>query len=348
MKQGQIVTTVACLMFAWACGCSSAGPRYPERIPEDRLPAEEILWPAAPYPPKIAYVTAFNGTADLGVSRSFFDLLGRIAGISSDEAFVRPTAIATAGSLLAVADPGKAALFLVDRQARRYKKITEGDAGELVSPVGVAIGNEGTVYLTDSALGRVYLYGRDGRLRDTWGQGELARPSGVAIDETLRRLYVVDAARHHVVVYDLEGRILFTFGTHGLGEGEFNWPSHVYVDPGELVHVVDSLNFRVQVFKSDGTFVSTFGRAGNVSGDIARPKGIARDSNGNLYVVDALFDSVQIFDVTGELLLSFGKRGVGPGEFWLPTGLAIARDDTIYVADSHNHRIQVFRFLAGN
>jgi len=346
MKRSEMfrVLVIIALMVG---GCAALDSPDAVAPPADRIGEDKPVWPAGPEPPRIHYVGRITGASDLGVTRSLVRRLGEAFAGASAEQFVRPAGVAAAGELLAVADPGAPALFLLDREAGRFRKITQANGEDLISPVGVAIGEGQAVYLSDSYLRRIYVYDADGRFRAVFGEDTFARPTALAFDRQRRRLYVADTGAHQVVALDDQGKNLFTLGGHGTGDGEFNWPGHICVTPDGSLLVVDSLNFRVQIFDADGTFRSKFGRHGDGSGDFSRPKGIGVDSHGHVYVADNLFDTVQVFSRTGAFLLGFGRQGEGRGEFWLPVGLAVDTHDRIYVADSYNKRLQIFEYVGG-
>lgn len=328
-------------------GCSQVPPIGGTSVATDPTPAVRPVWPPLPDQPKIEYLATITGSRDLRVAKSFFGRLGQMVFGFSEEWLVRPTGIAARGEFLAIADTGAPALFLFDGAGRSFEKITAISNEDLVSPVGVALNKNDDVYLSDSFLHRIYLLDRSGRFVRSWGTDELVRPTSVAFDVQRQRLYVADAGAHQIVVYDADGALQLAFGARGLGDGEFNWPSHLCVDHDGLIYVVDFFNFRVQIFDPNGHFLFKFGHQGDGSGDFSRPKGIGVDSAGHIYVVDALFDAVQIFNHHGEFLLGFGRQGREPGEFWLPNGLA-TDGDRIYVADAYNQRIQVFQFIGAN
>lgn len=328
-----------------ACG-AGAHPEKPLDVVQKNM-KEDLVWPSPPDPPRVRYLGSFSSSEELHSERSFFGRIGELVFGKSAERLVRPTGVAVRGRLMAIADPGAQSLLLLDLENGELRRVTRGDQGDLVSPVGVAVSAAGDVYLADSFLGMVYVYDHDGSLRGAWGSGDLTRPAAVAVDEQRQRVYVSDAAAHRVAVFDTQGKLVSTVGKRGTGDDEFNWPGYLCVDGGGTVYVVDSLNFRVKVVSPEGESRQSFGRHGDAGGDFARPKGIAVDAGGHLFVVDALFDAVQIFDLKGEFLLVFGRRGTDHGEFWLPTGLAVDEHDRIYVADSYNQRIQIFQFLGG-
>ncbi len=334
------------LLFALllVAGCSQVGPPGVAVPVVEPTPVVRPVWPPPPDTAKIEYLTSIRGTRDLRGAKSFFRRLGEMVVGSSEDWLVRPTGIAARGDFLAIADAGTPALFLFDGAARSFNKIAAISGEDLVSPVGVALAETGNIYLSDSFLHRIYLLDQTGRSLHAWGTDELVRPTSLAFDPQRQRLYVADAGAHQIVVYDADGALQLAFGERGLGDGQFNWPSHLCLDRDGLIYVVDSFNFRVQIFDPNGHFLFKFGHQGDGSGDFSRPKGIGVDSRGHIYVVDALFDAVQIFNYRGEFLLGFGRQGRDAGEFWLPNGLA-ADGDRVYVADGYNQRIQVFQFV---
>ncbi|MDH3769032.1 MAG: 6-bladed beta-propeller [Gammaproteobacteria bacterium] len=312
------------------------------------LTAESPVWPSAPEQARIRFVRSVAHPADLGIKPSIWKrILGAIRG-EEEHSFVRPGGVVVQGDIIYVADPGAKALWIVNPGASRFSRIREAGEEKLMSPVSVAAGPDGSVYVADSYLAKIFIFASDGELIGTISDAKFQRPAGVAYDHSSDRLYVADSAAHQIWVFAGEGTLLGEIGGRGAGDGEFNFPTHVAVDQQGSVYVTDALGFRIQRLAQDGRFVAAFGHHGNGSGDFAAPKGVAVDSDGHIYVVDALFDAVQIFDEGGRFLLGFGERGVDRGQFWLPGSLYIDADDKIYVADGFNKRIQIFEYLAGD
>ena len=314
------------------------------REPEDARGAR--VWPDPPASPAIRFVTTISGPGESSGHRLLFQRLESALFAKSKARMIRPVGLAAKKELLYVTDPGVPALLILDLRRSALQTITKAGGTPLVSPIGVAVGQD-RVFLSDSYLRQVFVYDRRGRFLKSFGGPELHRPTGLAFDERSGRLYVADTTAHRIVIYNADGKTEKSIGARGTGHGELNYPAHLWLDAEGRLFVVDSLNYRIQVFRPDGAFLGEFGRHGDGSGDFASPKGIAADSRGHVYVVDALFDTVQMFDQQGQLLLTFGERGAGPSQFWLPAGLFIDERDRIYVADSHNHRVQVFEFVGG-
>ncbi|MEN8247287.1 MAG: 6-bladed beta-propeller [Bacteroidota bacterium] len=200
--------------------------------------------------------------------------------------------------------------------------------------------------VTDSRNNTIYFIFSDGKSASILNDSlKLNQPTGIAYLESKKEIWVLETKNHQISILNLQGEKVRTIGLRGVSAGEFNYPTHIWIDENEMVYIVDSMNFRIQIFDKDGKWVYMFGEAGDATGYFARPKGIATDSHGNIYVADALFHTIQIFNKAGQLLYNFGKQGREPGDFWMPTGIYIDKNDFIYVADSYNARVQVFQLI---
>lgn len=338
--RGSLATGLVLMLFTAGC---AARPLAEAPAP----PATPLVWPAPPAEPRIRYVRTLAGPHDAGIRKSFFGRLAEAVFGRTPAYLIRPTGVAERDGVLYVADPGAQAVWIFDLPKQRFARVTRVGGAALASPVAVSVGPDRAVFVADSALRRVFLLSREGKLIKTIAGEDLERPAALAYDEAAGRLYVADSAGHRIVVYRMDGARALTWGRRGSGDGEFNFPTHLALDRSGTLLVTDALNFRIQAFDQQGRFLWKMGRHGDGSGDLASPKGVAADSLGHLYVVDALFDAVQLFDRDGTLLLGFGERGVRPGQFSLPGGIFISSKDRIYVADSYNQRVQVFDFLPG-
>lgn len=335
MKKRTLLSGLMVLLFVLLSGCAAP---VAKQVP--------ILYPPPPDAPKVAYVKSFRGEADF-VTLSFWD---RLFGSARIDSMIKPYGVSASGGRVFAADTARATVYVIDTAQKRieYLKETDRTTGKLKAPIDVAADAEGNLYVSDAKLDRIVVYDKTLKHAKTIGKkGDFENPAGLAVNNRLNRLYVVDSYAHTVYAYSLAGDRLFRFGGRGFGDGEFNFPSTVAVDRrNDNVYVVDTQNFRVQVFDKDGKFISKFGQVGDSPGDFIRPKGVGVDSEGNIYVVDAAFDNVQIFNQKGELLLTVGSGGWAEGYFSLPAGLYIDEQDRIFVVDSLNVRVQMFQFLS--
>jgi sugar lactone lactonase YvrE len=320
-------------------GCSSPPP--PVLVASSTSP---LVWPDAPDQPRIQYLQSVHKPADIGIKASPILRFGRwlTGSDKGNEALIKPFGIALdEQDNVCLTDTGANAVCYYDRGKKKWYRWEKVGRLRFVSPVAIAK-RQGVFFVADSARCAVIAFEENGKL--LFAQtNHLERPSGLAILDG--QLYVADAQRHCVVVFDLRGTYQSEFGKRGIGPGEFNFPTHLAAGRDGQLYVTDSMNSRVQILDARGGFHGQVGSLGDKAGHFSRPKGVAVDGFGHVYALDALLDSLQIFDVSGRLLLNVGTSGSKPGEFWLPNGIAISRDNEIYTADSYNHRLQVFKYI---
>ena len=322
-------------------GCST--PR------QDPVQTSPLVWPSAPDAPRITFVKLISQPEDLGITRGLLQRAADLLFGRDESRLIRPMAVVAQGDVLYVADPGSKGVHRFDQKEGNHELIYAAGGEPLPSPVGLALGAAGDIYVSDSALATIFVI----RPGSTVAQAlvldtKLGQPTGIAFDAASGRLFVVDTSAHRVNVFGRNGALESSFGQRGTGDGEFNYPTLIWRTPQGRLYVTDSLNFRVQSFDENGRFLAKFGGVGDGPGDLPRQKGVATDQYGHVYIVDSLMHALQVFDEHGAYLMSVGGMGRERGEFWLPTGLFIGADDTIYVADSYNQRVQVLRYIGGS
>ena len=213
-------------------------------------------------------------------------------------------------------------------------------------PLAVAAGN-GRVYVTDTEGRRVFVFDLTRRRTFSFGtrlQGELKKPSGIALDGA-GQVYVVDTSARRVVVYDALG----LFRRQIDGARDWVRPTAVAVDAsGGRVYVVDtggvdSNSHCVWAYGADGRAAARLGQRGAAAGEFNLPTDACVAGDGSLWVLDAGNFRVQAFDREGRFLRQFGSVGNGIGQFARPRGLALDRDGLVYVSDTVFCNIQVFQ-----
>lgn len=277
-------------------------------------------------------------------------LVGLVGGDSLPAALMRPQhgAIDEAGRIL-VTDISRQAVAVFDPQAGQlvFWDKAVGYQG-FVSPVGLALGSRGDVFVADAELALVAHLDKDGNSLGAIGRGHLVRPTGIAWDRKRQRLYVADTHAHDIKVFDEAGNPVANFGERGDGKGEFNFPTFLAL-AGDELYVSDTMNARVQVISADtGEFRRSLGTRGTYVGNLVRPKGIAVDNEGNVYVVESYHDHLLVFNRRGEFLMPIGGgAGQDIGQYYLPSGVWIDAQNRIFLADTFNGRVVVYQFLGG-
>ncbi len=188
---------------------------------------------------------------------------------------------------------------------------------------------------------------RTDEVRYEWGgeigAKELEAPIGLT--RVGARLYVSDAARNAVLVFDTAGHFVEEWRDE---EGErFNRPMNIRTTSDSRLLLAEYLSDRITVLETDGTVVRRIGgRSGSAVGELDAPGGAAAAGQA-IYVADFFNHRVQAFGPEGDARI-IGIPGpalpgrILPGRLHYPTDVAGGGDSLIYVADAYNNRIQVF------
>jgi DNA-binding beta-propeller fold protein YncE len=149
-------------------------------------------------------------------------------------------------------------------------------------------------------------------------------------------VYVVDQGHTRIVKFSPDGQVLAVWGSKGTGDGQFDDPTSVAVDPTtNKVYVADPINRRLQLFDSNGKFLTKW-----VIPEWGRPAGfedLAIDSKmGRLYASSAHTDAVLIFDLNGTRLGSLTPKA--PDRLQGPSALALA-NRKLYVLNMHGNSV---------
>jgi len=167
-------------------------------------------------------------------------------------------------------------------------------------PAGVGVDAVlGLVYVSDAAEHVVRRFHLDGRPNGAV-QVPFRFPTHVAVDRR-GRLIVADSLNFRVMMFDPDGKQLFTTGRRpGDASGNLQRPKGVALDSDDNLYVVDALFDNVQIFNLKGQLLLAFGSAGAGPGEFALPAGIAIDQHDLIYVADAYNGRVQVFRYVGD------------------------------------------------
>jgi predicted membrane-bound mannosyltransferase/DNA-binding beta-propeller fold protein YncE len=225
--------------------------------------------------------------------------------------------------------------------------------GGFNEPWGVAVGLDGSVYVTDTWNHRIQKFTEDGKPLLTWGKNGLGDspdsfygPRGIAVDAQ-GRVYVADTGNKRVVVFDAGGKYISSFGSGGFDPGQFDEPVGVAVDSDGIVYVVDTWNQRIQTFQMlDEGLTFTPLRQWDVYGwfgqSLENKPFIAVNAQKHVFVTDPEGYRVMEFTDQGELVRVWGDFGSTNAGFGLASGIAIDPENHVWVTDGLYNRILRF------
>ena len=102
---------------------------------------------------------------------------------------------------------------------------------------------------------------------------------GIAVSPVNGSVFVCDHGNSQIHVFDVNRRHVRTFGQHGEGEGQLNFPEGIEVSAHGQVHVANQYNHCVSVFKEDGTYITIIGQ-----GKLRYPRDVLVHSSGLVYI----------------------------------------------------------------
>lgn len=230
-------------------------------------------------------------------------------------------------------------------------------------PGGLAVGLDGTVFVSDTASGTIWRLAPGGDGADAAGPidevqrgigRQMLTPAGLALgpDGTL---FVADTTGHRVWAVSPEGGLRPVAGSvYGYGDGpgaeaRFRFPADVAVGPDGTCYVADTGNDRIRTISPEGR-VETLAGSNYDHGDgrgpaarFRRPTALDVDAAGTCYVADTGNHAIRRISPEGEVATLAGAPpggdadGVGAevGLHW-PSALALGPGGFLWVADYGN------------
>lgn len=232
-----------------------------------------------------------------------------VSDYTSGRTFRTPQAVCvdqTRGDIY-VADTGNGRIVVFNSQGQFVESFNHNTIhGEPGEPVGVAVGKDGRIYVTDSTSHSISIYDYRGRLtgKITADKEADAIYGRITIDPA-GNLYVVARNKGQVFVFGDDQVLKQKFGVREDKEG-LKMISDVSVDANGRVYVVSSLGVAVRVYGPDGVQSLQFGEHAPGLSNVSFPTAIDVDASGNIWVTDSFSHSVKIYSESGQFLTSIG------------------------------------------
>lgn len=302
-----------------------------------------------------------------GGSTGYFP--GDVVGAPEAARFYEPNALAvSAGGEIYIGDAGNHRIKKIGRDGRVVHVAGDGQIGSVDGPAaasrfylpqGIAVGEDGTVYVADTHNAAVRRIAPDGTVSTlVGGAGQLIAPVGIAVDR-LGNVYVTEPQVHRIRRCAPDGSVTTVAGTGtaGFADGpgsvaQFHFPRGLAIDAAGNLFVADTDNRAIRRVSTDGevTTVAGLGRRGFVDGPVAssrfeKPTGVVLDSDGNLFVADTGNRAIRRVGIDGRTtsVLGFGEGAeyVGPVALVggpVSGGLALSKDGSLLWTSAHTIR----------
>jgi DNA-binding beta-propeller fold protein YncE len=305
--------SVALLLGLWGCGQKMELPPQPEpgRIPEPGTYNLFTVWP-------------LEAPGDMAVRGSYLYVVQREREVKAYLSYRPEVAPAT----------------------------IVGEFRGLIRPVRLAIAKRDSTFLIvadagDMTIKRFYYLGGDPI--HTFTDSSWVEFSGLAADSRLN-VYVADAARDTIAMYDAQGRFVRLVSDWGTGSG-FVISPHGLAHNGRMLIVADTGKNWIQRLEPDTTNVAAIQEPIGIDGELTAPEDVAVDANGEfIYVADTGADHVLKFLLTGafeDTVYSATKIPLDPPihEPRYIEALDDGESNFVYVADPENDRIVVLKLV---
>lgn len=321
-------------------------------------------------------VSTLAGTGSVGAANGV---------VRAPVSFSEPFGIAINAGSIYVTDPRGGTLRRIAADGSVTTLLQGGPGGNLsdidgsadfMRPLGVAVANDGTIYVADGFNGVIHKISTAGVVSVLAGNrssdGVPANGTGTAASFTTLyglvvdaqgTLYVSDSGNHDIRKITPEGVVTTHAGTgvQGAADGvsasaSFDSPSALALDRLGNLYVFDSGNFSIRKISASGVVTTLAGSGAQGYSDgkgtaatFNMISGIVADKDGTLYVSDTFNNTIRKVSPDGMVSTLAGQPGragnvngavSSTALFSMPAGIALGADGSLFVADAGNHMIR--------
>jgi sugar lactone lactonase YvrE len=219
----------------------------------------------------------------------------------------------------------------------------------LIRPSGIAIAENGEIFVADYYSSMIDVFSSSGRLLRAFST--TTAPFQIAVKGDR----VVVTAMDGVRVFTAAGDPVTKFSSRGRAPDQIDLAQGVVIGDDGTIYVADTHNSMIKAFDPAGKLLwvgppdskdVTRAPTARGNGQLQLPSGLTMDGAGRLVLVDPFGFDIVVADPKrqGAIVARYGESGQTDGLFFYPTGLSYdpARD-WFAVADTANKRVQIVR-----
>ncbi|MBI3553811.1 MAG: tetratricopeptide repeat protein [Elusimicrobia bacterium] len=181
--------------------------------------------------------------------------------------------------------------------------------GRVRDPRGIAINDEGTIYVADAGNRRIDAFSPEGGFLfgigpSNVGSYDLQEPVALAWDKK-GFLYFADRGLKKVFKTEPSGALIAAWGEEGSGPGQFKDPAALAFDGNNYLYVLDVDLKRVSVYSKDGRWMTDLFSGGKQDNELDEPSALAVHGN-KLVIADPGKGKISVFDLHPSLAAPVG------------------------------------------
>lgn len=201
-------------------------------------------------------------------------------------------------------------------------------------PDGIALDEEGNVYVPDGGAHRILKLSPAGKVIRVFGpMSGSFKYVHVAVDAA-GDIYVVEPDQNAIERLSPDGALLARWHRNrGGGMDQWREPQTIAIGKNDTLDILDWGNDRIEVLSQSGATLLIFRAAGAPDEALVSSSGACTDADGDIYVADYQRSRVKQYDPSGHLLKTIGNDGRHTIFEQAPFSIACGRDGNLYSAD---------------